>query len=88
MFFYRAKLAIAKIISEEKNNAEFYEKAKRFVRSRMGTYWEHLKHSTWASLPELTNANGSPCYHSCGAQAWSIGCMLEMVDELYELHKF
>ncbi|EJW78466.1 amylo-alpha-1,6-glucosidase [Wuchereria bancrofti] len=88
MFFYRAKLAIAKIISEEKNSAEFYEKAKRFVRSRMGTYWEHLKHSTWASLPELTNANGSPCYHSCGAQAWSIGCMLEMVDELYELHKF
>ncbi|KAK6104908.1 glycogen debranching enzyme [Brugia pahangi] len=88
MFFYRAKLAIAKIISEEKNRAEFYEKAKRFVRSRMGAYWEHLKHSTWASLPELTNANGSPCYHSCGAQAWSIGCMLEMVDELYELHKF
>ncbi|VBB30985.1 unnamed protein product [Acanthocheilonema viteae] len=87
MFFYRAKLAIAKVISEEKNDAEFYEKAKRFVRSRMGAYWEHLKSSNWASLPELTNANGSPCYHSCGAQAWSIGCMLETVDELYELHK-
>lgn len=88
MFFYRAKLAIAKVISEDKNDAEFYEKAKQFVRSRMGAYWEHLKCSTWASLPELTNANGSPCYHSCGAQAWSIGCLLETVEELYELHKF
>uniref|UniRef100_A0A915PP57 Glycogen debranching enzyme n=1 Tax=Setaria digitata TaxID=48799 RepID=A0A915PP57_9BILA len=88
MFFYRAKLAIAKVISEDRNDTEFYEKSKRFVRSRMGAYWDHLKSSSWASLPELTNANGAPCYYSCGAQAWSIGCMLETVNDLYELDKF
>ncbi|MCP9263699.1 Glycogen debranching enzyme [Dirofilaria immitis] len=86
--FYRAKLAIAKVISNDRNDKKFYENAKRFVRSRMGIYWEYLKCSTWTSLPELTNDNGTSCYHSCGAQAWSIGCLLETVDELYELHKF
>lgn len=87
MFFYRAKLAVAKAISEDGKDPALYEKTRRFVRSRMGAYWKHIQDSVWASLPELTDANGETCHYSCGAQAWTIGCLLETVDELYQLLK-
>lgn len=48
------------------------------VLSRLGAYRIALKHSPWRSLPELTNADGKHCAHSCEAQAWSVGCLLEV----------
>lgn len=33
------------------------------------------------SVPELTNANGSPCPASCASQAWAVGCLLEAMNE-------
>ncbi|VDK64056.1 unnamed protein product [Gongylonema pulchrum] len=87
MFFYRAKLAVAKRISKDSKDPTLYEKTKRYVRSRMGIYWEHMSKSPWSSLPELTNADGNECIYSCGAQAWTVGCLLETVNDLYQLCK-
>ncbi|KHN79240.1 Glycogen debranching enzyme [Toxocara canis] len=81
-YFLRAKLLVAK----ELNDAAAYDAAVRSVRARMGTYWEHIQSSPWRSLPELTNENGAFCAGSCSAQAWSIGCLLETVDQLYDYH--
>nr|APP18135.1 glycogen-debranching enzyme [Anisakis simplex] len=81
-YFLRAKLSIAK----ELNDPEVYDKAVRSVRARMGLYWQHVQESAWRSLPELTNEGGAFCAGSCPAQAWSVGCLLETVDQLYNYH--
>lgn len=44
-----------------------------------------LRGSLWKGLPELTNANGSPCQDSCPVQAWSMATML---DVLYDLEGY
>jgi len=41
-----------------------------------------LRESTWKGLPELTNANGSPCQDGCPVQAWSMATMLEVLYDL------
>lgn len=43
-----------------------------------------LRQAPWYSLPELTDANGRICVHSCQSQAWSIGAFLWF---LYEASK-
>ncbi|VDD94330.1 unnamed protein product [Enterobius vermicularis] len=81
-YFLRAKIVVAKELGDH----NIYDSALRSVRARMGAYWEHLQRSPWQSLPELTNQNGSFCSGSCTAQAWTIGCLLETVNELYNYH--
>uniref|UniRef100_A0A9J2PSW9 4-alpha-glucanotransferase n=1 Tax=Ascaris lumbricoides TaxID=6252 RepID=A0A9J2PSW9_ASCLU len=81
-YFLRAKLSIAK----ELNDEAIYDTAVRSVRARMGNYWEHMQSSPWCSLPELCNENGAFCAGSCPAQAWSVGCLLETADQLYNYH--
>lgn len=81
-YFLRAKLSIAK----ELNDEAIYDTAVRSVRARMGSYWEHMQSSPWCSLPELCNENGAFCAGSCPAQAWSVGCLLETADQLYNYH--
>ena len=41
-----------------------------------------LKEDPWHSLPELTNAEGKHCHHSCPAQAWSIATILDALVQL------
>ncbi|MFH4973467.1 hypothetical protein AB6A40_000176 [Gnathostoma spinigerum] len=81
-YFLRAKLIVAKRMSSI--SEDIYKQAYRSVRARMGNYWKYLQESAWTSLPELTNENGAFCAGSCHAQAWSVGCLLETIDELYK----
>ncbi|KAJ1370050.1 Amylo-alpha-1,6-glucosidase [Parelaphostrongylus tenuis] len=71
-FYLRARLAIGSILG-----GLHLESAMKEVQSRLGNYYKHITNSPWSSLPELTNSNGSHCYGSCPAQAWSVGCVLE-----------
>lgn len=48
----------------------------------LGPHRDYLSTSLWFSLPELTNAYGEENKFSCPAQAWSIGCI---IDILYDL---
>ncbi|KAI9353686.1 glucanotransferase domain of glycogen debranching enzyme-domain-containing protein [Obelidium mucronatum] len=41
-----------------------------------------LDRNPYAGLPELTNANGEYCHHSCPTQAWSSATLLEVVNDL------
>ncbi|GMS83451.1 hypothetical protein PENTCL1PPCAC_5626 [Pristionchus entomophagus] len=77
-YYLKARLAIGKELGGEK-----MEEAKREVLARMGAYRISLKNSPWRSLPELTNADGKHCHHSCEAQAWSVGCLLEVCQTLH-----
>ncbi|KAJ3074514.1 hypothetical protein HDU98_011104 [Podochytrium sp. JEL0797] len=36
----------------------------------------------FAGLPELTNADGAECHHSCPTQAWSTATLIEVVMEM------
>ncbi|CAG8477962.1 4253_t:CDS:10 [Cetraspora pellucida] len=46
---------------------------------------EVIEENTWAGLPELTNANGVPCPHSCPTQAWSAATLLDLFDDIKKL---
>lgn len=45
-------------------------------------HYKAISESEWASLPELTNENGSFCKDSCGSQLWSIATLLEAISTL------
>ncbi|GMR35805.1 hypothetical protein PMAYCL1PPCAC_06000, partial [Pristionchus mayeri] len=79
-YYLQARLAIAKELGGAK-----VDEARREVLSRLGAYRIALKNSPWRSLPELTNANGKRCDHSCEAQAWSVGCLLEVCQTVRDL---
>ncbi|EDO18360.1 hypothetical protein Kpol_1013p31 [Vanderwaltozyma polyspora DSM 70294] len=56
--------------------------------------YERLEHhraliasSPWAGLPELTNKDGAVCNDSCPTQAWSTGCLLDLVFDLWVNHR-
>lgn len=38
-----------------------------------------LNRSVTGGLPELTQADGEPCYEGCAMQCWSVACTLEML---------
>jgi hypothetical protein len=44
------------------------------IRSR---HHEHINHSVWCGIHELTNSKGKECHHSCPTQAWSMSCLLD-----------
>lgn len=74
-FFLRSKLAFEGF--ERKVDAEFA------ILNRLLPHQKHItKDDQWHSLPELTNADGKMCHHSCPAQAWSISTILDAFNDL------
>lgn len=45
----------------------------------------HMEQNDYNSITELTNGNGEFCQFSCQAQAWSVGCVIEVLHELEKI---
>ncbi|OQR68221.1 glycogen debranching enzyme-like [Tropilaelaps mercedesae] len=72
-YFLRAQLLFADDV----------ELARQTARRSVQHHWRALQESPWRGLAELTNHDGAPCPHSCPIQAWSHGCLLELLHQLY-----
>ena len=79
--FLRAKLHFSKIIGGK----EGLEEAVISVRTILARHKEELAESPWRGLPELTNAGGAFCQDGCPTQAWSMGCILEVLYDMENL---
>ena len=79
-FFLRARLHFAKEVKCKNVLMQTMTSVKKIV----ARHNVEISNSPWRSLPELTNAGGSPCCDGCPAQAWSVGCLL---DVLYDMEK-
>lgn len=79
-FFLRAKLFFASKL--EKKRKGILRETVEFVDNVLCRHYQELMSSPWKSLPELTNDHGSFCPDSCRAQAWSDGCILEVLYDL------
>ena len=83
-FFLRAYLKFERMSQDERRIIE----ANNWIRSVLQTtYQRHIADSAAnpiAGLPELTNAGGDFCPHSCLSQAWSNSCMMELIVDLIQ----
>lgn len=79
-FYLRARLAFAH------ENGQ-YAKTIAAVYAALGPLLEEVRSSPWRGLPELTNAGGAYCRDSCRTQAWSSGCVLEVLEELRRVRR-
>lgn len=79
----RAQLAIAPKVG----GYEELGRTMSHVKSIISRHYTHLLTDPWRSLPELTNANGAHCSGSNPAQAWSTGCLLEVLWEMDHIEK-
>ena len=48
----------------------------------MRRYSAAVARSPWQGLAELENAEGRFCPESCPTQAWTMACLLEVVEEI------
>ena len=80
-----AKLKVAFSLAQKTGDNQPWAKTLEEVQKRLFRYEKVLRESDWASLPELTNKGGTPCSHSCPAQAWSVGGAMETVNTLQKL---
>ncbi|KAI3415788.1 Amylo-alpha-1,6-glucosidase [Globodera pallida] len=78
--YMSAKLKVASLMYQNSGDPTEWMSAVNEVRTRLFALEHCLQRSEWASLPELTNRGGAFCAHSCPAQAWSVGCVLETLD--------
>lgn len=73
-YFLRAKLLFCK-------REQIIEEVNR-IQTQLSHHRNHLYSSPWYSLPELTNKDGSECYSSCRAQAWSVATIIETLYDI------
>ncbi|XP_049823584.1 glycogen debranching enzyme isoform X4 [Aethina tumida] len=74
-FFLRAKLRFAA------DNGALIETLSK-VKVVLSRHFVELQTSPWRGLPELTNKDGAYCEGSCRTQAWSMACILEVLNDL------
>lgn len=55
------------------------------IERLLSKHFQFIESSDWFGLPELTNAEGEPCWHSCPIQAWSHSTLLQV---LHSIHTF
>ncbi|XP_055546632.1 glycogen debranching enzyme isoform X2 [Wyeomyia smithii] len=71
-----------------------FAKANGLLKETVAETWTilqaHLKElqtNHWRGLAELTNEAGAYCKDSCRTQAWSMGCVLEVLHDLEKYEK-
>jgi glycogen debranching enzyme len=74
-YFLRAYLYFGKILGKQRE-------AQGFCMSVMSAHYTHVQQSHVRGVPELTNKNGENCPHSNPIQAWSMACILEVLNEI------
>ncbi|XP_063604015.1 glycogen debranching enzyme-like isoform X1 [Penaeus indicus] len=79
----RAQLAVAPKVG----GFEELGRTMGHVKSLLAPHLTHVLSDAWRSLPELTNTNGAHCKDSNPAQAWSTGCVLEVLWEMDRIER-
>lgn len=82
-YFLRARLLFAPIIGGPSLVSTTIDSCKQV----MSRHYSMVCDSPWRSLPELTNTDGAVCPFSCDAQAWSMGCLLEVVHHIRQVNE-
>ncbi|CEF61325.1 Glycogen debranching enzyme, metazoa family and Six-hairpin glycosidase-like domain and Glycogen debranching enzyme family and Glycoside hydrolase,catalytic domain and Glycoside hydrolase, superfamily domain-containing protein [Strongyloides ratti] len=85
-YYLKAKLEIGWKRKLEGYEEDWNDVCKEITK-QLYIYEEYIDNSLWTSLPELTNENGFYCPLACKAQAWSIGCLLEVIQRYNQLLK-
>ncbi|XP_071505921.1 glycogen debranching enzyme-like [Diadema antillarum] len=79
-YFLRAKLHFSRALPTAPT--DLFEETVLFIRKTLVRHHVDIEASPWRGLPELTNKNGAVCKDGCPTQAWSMGCLLELMWDL------
>uniref|UniRef100_A0A1B6F753 Glycogen debranching enzyme n=1 Tax=Cuerna arida TaxID=1464854 RepID=A0A1B6F753_9HEMI len=82
-FFLRARLHFAEL----QGGAGCLARTIAHTHAILARHYSYLQNSPWRGLPELTNSNGTFCAGSCATQAWSMSCVLEVLEKLQSLER-
>ncbi|RIA84467.1 glycoside hydrolase family 13/133 protein [Glomus cerebriforme] len=83
-YFLRAYLYFDTLVGKGKENPH---KTICDITQHLLPHSKIIEKSPWAGLPELTNANGAECHHSCPTQAWSSATLLDLFDDIKKLER-
>ena len=72
-FFLRAYHHFSKKVGED---------SRQFIMSVLSAHLVEMQHSHYRGIPELTNAKGAFCPGSNPIQAWSMSCIMEVLQDL------
>lgn len=88
VYGYFLRALVATYGKENLNRHNFFSYLANHKNYIVDNEWytiHHLYLYSRISLPEMTNSNGGYNHFSCRAQAWSISCILEAIDDFYML---
>ncbi|XP_071799399.1 glycogen debranching enzyme-like [Asterias amurensis] len=82
-YFLRAKLHFSRLVQPDPSisSDDLFQSTVTFIRQTLTKHHTEIETSAWKGLPELTNSDGKYCKDSCPTQAWSMGCILEVLYE-------
>jgi len=80
-YFLRSYLYFDSRVGSGKNDTTLHNLHRILLAPR-----HHIQEDRWAGLPELTNADGQFCAHSCNTQAWSASTLLEFLEAVHQLN--
>ncbi|XP_038048621.1 glycogen debranching enzyme-like [Patiria miniata] len=90
-YFLRAKLHFARRLTPDPSPSgaepqdNLFQSTVNFVRQTLTRHHTEVELSLWKGLPELTNSDGQFCKDGCPTQAWSMGCILEVLNDCDKL---